>query len=130
MSLLTVLPSLISLGSELIEDKDKKNEFAHKIMEMEADLQKELLKTKTMPKVDAFVKLVLCIKPLIRPIGGALMTAFGMYAHWKGIPIDTALHAIFDGALPAWGVSRHVEKQKQKAEPVSDLDIWGDDAKG
>jgi len=30
--------------------------------------------------------------------------------------MDTGLHAVFDGALPAWGVSRHMEKGKEKPD--------------
>jgi len=113
MSILSIIPSLINLGSELIEDKDKRNEYAFKLAELGLDIEKANLTQKTTPKVDAFVKLIYAIKPLIRPIGGALMTAFGAYCHFKQIPIDPIMHGIFDGALPAYGVSRHTEKAKR-----------------
>lgn len=51
--------------------------------------------------------------PLARPVGSFCMTAFGAYCHAKGISMDTAIHAVFDGAFPAWGLSRHVHKQKE-----------------
>jgi len=113
MSILSIIPSLIDLGSELIEDKDKRNEYAFKLAELGLDIEKANLTQKTTPKVDAIVKLIYAIKPLIRPIGGALMTAFGAYCHYKQIPIDPVIHGIFDGALPAYGVSRHTEKAKR-----------------
>jgi hypothetical protein len=45
---------------------------------------------------------------LIRPIGAFLLSAFGAYCHYKGIAIEPALHAVFDGAFPGWMYSRHV----------------------
>jgi len=108
---------LLGIGSELVEDKDKKNEFIFKAQEMHNDFLTKIATMQTTPKVDAAVKLILVAKEFVRPIGSCLMTAFGMYCHYKQIPMDTGLHAVFDGALPAWGVSRHMEKGKEKKGP-------------
>lgn len=113
-----LLSGILSIGKELIEDKDKKNEFADKAME-------RLLATETHPFVDAVVKLSYAAdqitKGLLRPLGAAVMTAFGIYAHLNGIEIDGALHAMFDGAFPAWGASRHAEKARKKPDVPEDF---------
>ena len=109
--------SLVSLGSEFIEDKDKRNEFNFKTKELESNLSIALLSNTTTPRVDALVKLILVTKQFIRPLCGAMMTAFGAYCHYKGISMDAAMQAIFDGALPAWGVSRHVNESKKLNQP-------------
>ena len=64
MSLLSIIPSLVNLGSELIEDKDKRNEYAFRLAELGLDIEKTVLSQTTTPKVDAFVKLIYAITPL------------------------------------------------------------------
>lgn len=109
-----IFTSLIGLGGELIEDKDKRNEYNMKIMESRNKLDMAILQMKTHPKVDAFVKVLFALNSLWRPALGASMTIFGIYAHLKeGIDLSVASQAIFDGAFPAWGLSRHVEKNKK-----------------
>ena len=103
---------LIGLGKEFIVDKDKAIEFEYKTRELSMSMEKTLLSTTTTPKVDALVKLMYACQPFFRPLGSFCMTAFGAWCHYKGITLDVALHSIFDGAFPAWGVSRHVAKQK------------------
>lgn len=105
---------LFGIGKELIVDKDKQIEYAFKLAELQQQFSMQLVSQATVPWVDATVKLMYALNSLWRPIGGALMTAFGIYAHWKGIKIEPALHAVFDGAFPAWGVSRHINKQNGK----------------
>lgn len=123
----SVIENLSQLASEFIEDPDKKREIDYKIQELAFDLRRSLLNTVTTPKVDAFVKLLIAFRdiilPLLRPVGAACMTAFGMYCHYKGIEVDGAVHAMLDGAFPAWGASRHVHKSnelKQKANKEKD----------
>jgi len=103
--------SLLGLGSELIEDKDKRNEFNYKMFELQQQVVMTLATTTTTPWVDALVKLLYAVNSLWRPIVGASMTIFGAYMHFKGTPMDTTAQVIFDGAFPAWGVSRHIEKR-------------------
>ena len=104
---------LIGLGSEFIEDKDLRNKFNMQIMEFKNDFNTALVTQKTHPTVDALVKLLFALNSLWRPAVGAAMTAFGIYAHLKGLDISATSQVIFDGAFPAWGVSRHVEKGKK-----------------
>jgi hypothetical protein len=107
-----VFKSLFGLGAELIEDKDKLNEFNFKLNELQGQLNLQLIQTTTVPWVDGTVKLLFAFNSLWRPLGGAAMTAFGIYAYVKGIQIPEGLHAVFDAAFPAWGLSRHINKQK------------------
>lgn len=104
---------LIGLGGEFIEDKDKRNEYNMLIMQSQNTFNTVLISQKTHPYIDGAVKLLFALNSLWRPIGSACMTAVGIYAHIKGIPIDTANHALLDGAFPLWMGSRHMEKNKK-----------------
>jgi hypothetical protein len=117
-----LVTSMIGVGKELIVDKDKQIEFAFKLQEQHAALTEKLLTMQTSPKVDAFVKIMYAIQevvlPLLRPVGSAAMTAFGVYAHTHNVQIDPAIQYIFDGAFPGWMTSRHFNKQKELDRPV------------
>lgn len=126
--LIQPMDSLIKLGSEYIVDKDKVIEFQFKAMELRQQQAVSLLATKTHPFVDALVKLMYAFQIFWRPMVATFMTGFGAYAHYKGIDMDVALHAIFDGAFPAWGASRHVHKNREieiKAK-VPQYEEWHD----
>lgn len=115
-----LIPGLFKLGSELIEDPDKKTEFAFKTQELYNNLAMKLLDTKTYPWVDAIVKLSYAseaiLKGLIRPIGSFALAGFAMYCEVKGISLSDTTQALLYGAPVGWGVSRHVEKSKKKKE--------------
>ncbi|MEW8042035.1 MAG: hypothetical protein AB2765_14795 [Candidatus Thiodiazotropha endolucinida] len=115
-SIESVFTGVIGLGRELITDKDKLIEFEYKTKELQLRSMDSLLQTTTTPFVDATVKIIYAFVALMRPLGTAAMTAFGLYAHYKQIPIDTGVHAAIDGAFPAWGVSRHMNKTKEQEE--------------
>jgi hypothetical protein len=122
--------SLIDLGGKFIEDKDKRNEFNYKALELANNFALTAMQTRTVPWVDAMVKILLVGRDYIRPIGAALMSAFGAYCHYKGINMDNIAHTAFDMALPAWGASRHVEKQNKIKAAVAQsntepMDITG-----
>lgn len=109
-----IFDGLFDIGKELITDKDKLIEFNFKTAELKSKMIMALLQTKTHPTVDAIVKIILTLNTFWRPLVGACMTAFGAYCHWKGVDLGSPLtHGIFDGAFPAWGASRHVEKNKK-----------------
>lgn len=120
--------NLIDLGSEYIVDKDKLIEFQFKAMKVRQESMDTLIKTKTNPTIDGLVKLMYALNAFWRPFVGAAMTAFGAYVTVKGIEIDPAIQAIFVGAFPAWGVSRHtrlakeleLKKNKQFDDPLFD----------
>jgi len=119
-----IILGALKLGSELIEDKDKKNELAFKTME-------KLLESKTYRLVDALVKLAyateIITKGLIRPLGATALMVFGIYAKANGIETGDLVDAACFGSLPAWGVSRHQEKiQKAKKKPSEEGKGWED----
>lgn len=114
---------LIDIGKEFIVDKDKQIEFEYKTKELSLQMASELLKTQTVPWVDALVKLMYAAQTFIRPFGAFIMTCFGAYCHYKGIPLDAGLHAVFDGAFVAWGASRHAHKSKVEEEKTKRKEI-------
>ena len=124
--------SLVGLASEFIEDPDKRIEYQFKAQELNINFMQAVTSTVTIPWVDALVKLMYAFIAILRPLGSAAMTAFGIYAHYKQIPIDGAMHAVLDGAFPAWGASRHMNKHKEqeeitKRERVKAFDVLGGD---
>jgi hypothetical protein len=123
----SILPSIFKLGDKLIEDKDKRNEFAFKTQEMAFKMMEVMLNTKTYPWVDALVKLAYAseqiVKGLIRPIGAFVMFAYAAYCDINGIQLNEMIQTTLYGAPFAWGVSRHVEKNR-KPKPVDDEDDW------
>jgi len=120
-----VIPGLFKIGDKLIEDKDKKAEYAFKVQEMFFKQMEVLIAAKTYPWVDALVKMSYAaeqiIKGLFRPIASALMLAFAMYCEVSAIELSDGVQAILYGAFPAWGASRHIDKQKKK---VIEDDDW------
>lgn len=134
----TAIESVTGLISELTIDDDKQAEIRLELEKVKADVQKQLLSTVTTPRVDAFVKLLIAFKdiviPLLRPLGAACMTGFGMYCHYNDIGLDGATQVVMDGAFPAWGASRHYGKKDElkasskskKIEKQEDQDMFGE----
>lgn len=118
---LNPLAPIFDLISEAIPDPDKRRELEAKLSEARTKVDELIIQTATVPWVDAFVKILYALERFIgslwRPLGAAAMTAFGMYAHYKGITIDPMLHTVLDGAFPAWGASRHMAKARKPREP-------------
>jgi len=116
----SILPSLFKIGDKMIVDETKKSEFAFKVQEMAFKQMEQLINAKTYPWVDALVKLAYAseqiIKGLFRPIASAGMLVFAMYCELNAIDLSDGVQAILYGAFPAWGVSRHQSKKKEKEE--------------
>lgn len=117
------------LGGKLIEDKDKKTEFAFKTLEIGQKFMEVMLNTKTYPQVDALVKLSYAgeqiVKGLLRPIGSFLMAGFAVYAELNGIELSEPIQILLFGAPVGWGVSRHQEKKaKAKKQIVEEDEDW------
>ena len=110
-----IVKGLIGLGSEFIEDKDKRNEFNYKAMELNNQMNLAIMNKETHPWVDAAVKLLYAFNSLWRPLGSAAMTGFAIYAWAKGIEIDATGHTILASAFPGWMTSRHFNKQNGKS---------------
>jgi len=102
-----LLLKLFDLGSDLITDKDKKAEFEVRAKEIANELDETLLNTTTTAWADGIVKILLATKVYLRPLGSLLLTAAGAYMHIEGVELHSGLHAVFDGAFPAWMYSRH-----------------------
>ena len=113
----SAIESITGLISELTVDDDKIAEINLEIEKLKSGITSQLLSTATTPKVDATIKIMIAFKniilPMLRPFGAACMTGFGMYCHYKEIPLDGATQVVMDGAFPAWGASRHMHKAKQ-----------------
>ena len=128
LSLFTsMIPGMFKLGGKLIEDKDKRAEYAFKIQEMMQALAFKLLETKTYPWIDGLVKLAYAseaiVKGLFRPVGAAALTGAVIYCSMKGIDLPDAIDVTGAAAFPAWMGSRHVEKQK-KVVRIEEEDDW------
>jgi len=128
MGLLTgLLPGLFKLGGKLIEDKDKKAEYAFKVQEMMQTLAFKLLETKSYPWIDGLVKLAYAseaiIKGLFRPIVSTLALAFVAYCDYKGIPLSQLVEGIMASLFPAWGASRLKEKMSKKKQLEDDNEM-------
>lgn len=111
-----LLRGIVSVGDQLIEDKDKKAEFASEVAKLHAELIGKLVSTPTVPWVDALVKLIYTLGDVglkwLRPVGGIALTGVGVYLHLKGIAIPEYMQAALDMAFPGWMLSRHLEKAR------------------
>lgn len=116
MILGSIVPSLFKMGDKLIEDKDKRNEYAFKVMEMSNDLALKLLDTKTYPWIDGLVKVAYAseaiVKGLLRPLGSLALAGFAAYCDINSIELSGAVETLLYGSPLAWGYSRHQEKRK------------------
>jgi len=117
--LTSFLPSLFNIGGKMIEDKDKKNEYAFKVLEMSNQVILALVNTKTVPWVDALVKLSYAgdaiIKSLFTPVLTAVGFGFGLYFELNHIEVSTTVEMILFGSFPAWRVARQKEKNAKIA---------------
>lgn len=119
---------MFKLGGKLIQDADKRAEYAFKVQEMVQDFMKVMLQTKTYPWIDGLVKLAYAgeaiVKGLIRPAVATGLFVWGILnpenvaqLQELGAVGDVATAGIF-GSLPAWGVDRGLDKRKKKKEVV------------
>lgn len=102
-----------NLGGKLIEDKDKRTEYAFKMQELAFRAMEVMLNTKTVPWVDATIKLMYACKTFIRPVGSTVMAGFAAYCAVKQIALPEYIQVMLYGAPVAWGASRHAEKKRK-----------------
>lgn len=135
---------VLGVVSEWVEDKDLALKISLEIQKLSQDFSLQVLNTQTNPFIDGAVKLAYASRdvfiPLLRPIGSAALTAFGLYAHQQGMQIDPLVHGMLDSAFPGWMGMREVGKHREvKAkirkeevramsgkEPESDDFDWGE----
>lgn len=114
---LNLFGGLTDIAKEFITDKDKLAEFNLKAKEAELEFKSELLKNKTHPFVDALVKLMIALSPLIekawRPVGTALLTLFAGYCSVEGVQLPEYVHEALYAAFPGWGIARHADKRME-----------------
>ena len=122
-----ILSALINAGTKLIPDKDKRQELSVRVIEA-------MLNSKTVPWVDATVKLMYATENFIRgntrPIASAAIFVWGLLNPEQIIRFHNELGTVGDGliatifgALPAWGISRHQQKKRESRKIVSE-DEW------
>ena len=118
-AILGIVPGLLKLGGELIEDKDKRNEYAFKALELTHELSLRLLEMKTYPWIDGLVKLAYAseaiIKGLFRPVAAVGALVFLGYCAVHGIELSPLVEGVCASLAPAWGVSRYREKMQEKS---------------
>jgi hypothetical protein len=123
MSIVALIPLInkaIEVGSEYVEDKDKKNQLEVDKEQIRNDLLTALSQQTTTPYADAFVKIITALVALARPIGSFGLFVFGLFnidlmqqLLSMGTIGELAVGATF-GAAPGWMASRHMEKSKNK----------------
>jgi len=127
-ALLGLMPSIFKLGGKLIQDADKRAEYAFKCQEMMNNFMMKMLDTKTYPWVDGLVKLAYAseaiIKGLFRPVVASGLFVWGLMnpevlvklQAMEGMGGDIATTAVF-GSFPAWLADRGIEKARKVNKP-------------
>ena len=86
---------ITSVVSEFVEDKDLSKKLTSEIEKKRLEFANTIVMTSTIPWVDALVKIMYasrdCLIPLFRPIGTALLTAWGCYLSYKGVEGGTEI---------------------------------------
>lgn len=121
----------MKLAGTFIENKDKKAELAAGAMERVFAIADKAISMQTIPWVDAVVKLMAAMHTFMRPVGGAILTGIGIYFHYlhatgKMAALPDIVQYGLDGAFPAWGVAREVDKKrkhKKEREPFDPFNI-------
>ena len=93
---------VVDLASELIEDKDKLNQFQHEatmagkeLQKMAEDTYRKELDTQTVPWVDALHKMG-------RQITGYLCIGLSFYMVYEGYDFQAVMAAMAPGGIYAW----------------------------
>jgi len=109
-----VIKELLGIIKEAVPDKDKQAELSFKVIEIQFAFRQKILEIQTVPWVDALVKIMAAFTMFFRPIGSAFMTAFGAFCAYKQIHLPDGLDYVLTMAFPAWGVSRHMNKNNEQ----------------
>lgn len=116
----SAITSITGLVSEWIEDPDKKIEFEFKMRELNFRVAESLLKTQTVPWVDATVKIMYALLAFIRPIGALYLSYRGIEAvdleRLGNSDIANYVNAGLGMSFPGWMLSRHKNKNKEQEE--------------
>ncbi len=123
--LAAALPSIFKLGDKLIVDKDKKAEYAYKVQEMSFKLIESIVTMKTIPWVDAFVKVLVALVSLARPLGSFYLTIMGVDMVVEAGEVDLVSGGLAS-AFPTWMGAREVNKARKHKEKLVKSDDWDD----
>jgi len=115
---ITGLFSVLKMGmgvlDQFVEDKDLKQQLVIKQLELTYGLIEKIINTTTIPAVDAFVKILMALVVLARPIGSFLISLWGIGVVGDiGDASETVQNAAI-AAFPAWGAAREVHKRREE----------------
>lgn len=103
---------IFGIVDQLVVDKDKAAELKFYIRELQHKLDVAIITMKTVPWVDATVKLLYAFQPFFRPIGSFAMAIFAAYCDLHNIELGKEVKVMLYGSPIAWGLSRHINKMK------------------
>jgi len=111
-----VAESAFSIIDQLVDDGDLAVKLKH-------EMQIKLLTTKTDGFVDGFVKVLFAFRdlilPILRPVGAFYLSYMGVEMAQAELAVNGDMSALSGGlaaAFPAWGASRHQNKNKSESE--------------
>ena len=120
-----IVSGIFSIGKEMIADEDKKIEYAFKTQEILFDLLGKLIAARTVPWVDALVKLMVASVALARPIGSFALTLIGIYLDMNEMPVSETMTMALEAAFPGWMAARQYDKGKKKNnKQIIDDEEW------
>jgi len=108
--------SAFNIIDQLVDDGDLAVKLKH-------EMQIQLLTTKTEGFVDGFVKVLFAFRdlilPILRPVGAFYLSYMGVDMAQAELAVNGDMSALSGGlaaAFPAWGASRHQNKNKSETE--------------
>lgn len=111
-AIIGIINGMMGVADKLIIDQDKKIEFAYKTQELVFAVINQLIAVKTVPAVDAIVKILMALVVFARPIGSFILTLKGIdMASITGEldVINVGLISLF----PSWMGFRQYDKYKK-----------------
>lgn len=116
-----VVRGVMSIGDKMIVDQDKKIEFAFKTQELMMNSLNQLITMKTIPWVDAAVKILTTFVVLARPIGSFFLTLKGIDMAAIAGEVDLISGGLIS-LFPTWMGLRQYDKNRKKGQPQYQAD--------
>lgn len=112
-----VLDKGFGIIDQLVDDGDLAAKLKNQLLTEQMNFIQTLLVSKDVP---GYVKLMVALRdfilPMMRPIGGFVLTAGAAWMAAKGIELPDYLMAAMAGAFPGWVVSRHIDKKQEREQ--------------
>lgn len=106
---------IASIIDQTVTDKDLALQIKSKALEASIEFSKSI---QTGEHVPGYIKLLYALRdviiPMLRPAGGAALSAYAVYAAHKGVQIDPVIHGMLAAAFPGWMTSRHFNKESEQ----------------